>query len=149
VVRRGPTDEALLALARLVMDVSVRAADEMGGLSPVQLRALTVLRSSNGANLATLAEAMGVAVSTASRLVDRLTAAEWVHRRPAPHTRREVSLTLTDVGEELLRRYDDRRLADLRDCLAQVPSDRRAAVADALGDLAATAPRHSLGPVEA
>src|SRR3954470_3221324 len=83
-MRGGPTDEALLALARLVMDVSVRAADEMGGLSPVQLRALTVLRSSNGANLATLAEAMGVAVSTASRLVDRLTAAEWVHRRPAP-----------------------------------------------------------------
>src|SRR3954463_10166431 len=84
VVRQGPTDEALLALARLVMDVSVRAADEMGGPSPVQLRALTVLRSSNGANLATLAEAMGVAVSTASRLVDRLTAAEWVPRRPPP-----------------------------------------------------------------
>lgn len=148
-MRGGPTDEVLLALARLVMDVSVRAADEMGGLSPVQLRALTLLRSSSGANLATLAEAMGVAVSTASRLVDRLTAADWVHRRPAPHTRREVSLTLTEVGEDLLRRYDDRRLADLRDCLAQVPSDRRAAVADALGDLAATAPRHSLGPVEA
>jgi DNA-binding MarR family transcriptional regulator len=143
-MRRKPSDEALLAIARLVMDVSVRAADEMGALSPVQLRALTALRSSGGANLGTLAESMGVTVSTASRLVDRLVAAEWVHRQPSPHTRREVSLTLTDEGKSLLRRYDHRRLADLRRCLAQVPADRRDAVVAALVELAATAP----GPSE-
>jgi DNA-binding MarR family transcriptional regulator len=136
---RRPSDEALLAVARLVMDVSVRAAAELGGLSPVQLRALTALRAASGANLAALAEAMGITVSTASRLVDRLVAAGWVDRQPAPHTRREVALTLTDAGEDLLHRYDDQRLDELRRRLDRVPSDRRDAVADALGDLAGAA----------
>jgi DNA-binding MarR family transcriptional regulator len=136
---RKLSDDALLAVARLVMDVSVRAAAELGGLSPVQLRALTVLGSASGANLATLAEALGITVSTASRLVDRLIAAGWVRREPAPHTRREVSLTLTGHGTDLLRRYDDRRLADLRSHLAQLPAERRDAVAAALGELATTA----------
>jgi DNA-binding MarR family transcriptional regulator len=138
-MRREPSDEVLLAVTRLVMDVSVRAADELGALSPVQLRALTVLRTSSGANLATLAESMGITVSTASRLVDRLVAAEWVHRRPSPQTRREVSLTLSEAGKKLLRRYDDRRLEELRNCLAQVPAERRTAVADALAELAVSA----------
>jgi DNA-binding MarR family transcriptional regulator len=134
------SDEALLAIIHLVMDISVRAADALGGPSLVQLRALTCLNASDGTNLATLADSLGVAVSTASRLVDRLVAAEWLHRRPAPHTRREVSLTLTEVGRELLRRYDERRLAELRTRLAQVPAEHRAAVADALVEFAATAP---------
>lgn len=133
-------DEALLAVARLVMGVSVRAADELGDLSPVQLRALTVLRSGDGVNLATLAEGMGVAVSTASRLVDRLAAAGWVDRRPAPETRREVRLTLTDDGSSLLQRYDQRRLEELRSCLAQLPAERRDAVVEALAAFGATVP---------
>lgn len=140
-MKREPSDEALLAVARLVMDVSVRAADEVGALSPVQLRALTALRTSSGANLATLAETMGITVSTASRLVDRLVAAEWVHRQPSPQTRREVSLTLTDAGKKLLRRYDDRRLKELRRHLALLPAERRATVIDAFAELASAAPQ--------
>jgi len=136
---RKRSDEALLAVARLMMDVSVRAAAELGGLSPVQLRALTVLSSASGANLATLAEAMGITVSTASRLVDRLVTAGWVQREPAPHTRREVSLTLTDEGGNLLHRYDDRRLVELHSHLAQLPGGRGDVVAAALGELATTA----------
>jgi DNA-binding MarR family transcriptional regulator len=138
---RKRSDEALLAVVRLVMDVSVRAAAELGGLSPVQLRALTVLSSASGANLVTLAEALGITVSTASRLVDRLVAAGWVQREPAPHTRREVSLTLTDEGANLLHRYDDRRLVELQGHLAQLPAERRDAVAAALWELATTAPQ--------
>jgi DNA-binding MarR family transcriptional regulator len=46
------------------------------------------LRQPGGANPGSLAEDMGVTVSTASRLVDRLISAEWVHRRPSP---RELS----------------------------------------------------------
>ena len=65
-------EHVLLALARMAMDASVRASGELGGLSPVQLRALTALRRLAEANLAQLAEEMGVTVSTTSRLVDRL-----------------------------------------------------------------------------
>ncbi len=126
----------LLALARMAMDASVRASGEVGGVSPVQLRALTALRQLGEANLAQLAEEMGVTVSTTSRLVDRLVTADWVHRSPSPHNRREISLTLTEGGKRLLRRYDKRRVELLRECLQRVPAERQDAVLDALADLA-------------
>lgn len=134
-MQRTPEDEALLAVARLAMDASIRAAGELGGLSPVQLRALTALRMSPGANLAQLAESLGVTVSTASRLVDRLIAADWVRRRTAEHTRREVSLTLTDGGRTVLERFDDHRIVHLRERLASLAPGRRAAVVEAFGEL--------------
>jgi DNA-binding MarR family transcriptional regulator len=125
----------LLAAARLVVGISVRAADQIGEASLVQLRALTVLDDLCGANLMQLAEGMGVTVSTASRLVDRLVAAGLVDRRPSEATRREISVTLTAHGHEVLRRYDESRVDALLDRLDQLDLSRRAAAVDALGDL--------------
>jgi DNA-binding MarR family transcriptional regulator len=143
---RSKDDDTLLALARLAMDASVRAADELGGISPVQLRALTALRHRAGLNLVQLAEEMGITVSTASRLVDRLVGAEWVQRAQSTHNRREISVTLTTRGSTLLSRYDDRRVAVLRGCLDRVPADRRDEVVDALAELAVRARRAVPGP---
>jgi DNA-binding MarR family transcriptional regulator len=134
-VTTSSEEHVLLALARMAMDASVRASGELGGLSPVQLRALTVLRQLGVAKLAQLAEEMGVTVSTTSRLVDRLVGADWVHRTPSPHNRREISLTLTVAGKRLLRRYDTRRVELLKECLERVPGDRQKAVLDALAEL--------------
>jgi DNA-binding MarR family transcriptional regulator len=128
-------DDVLLALARMSMDASVRASEDVGGVSPVQLRALTVLRQKGEANLAQLAEEIGITVSTASRLVDRLVGADWVHRAPSETNRREISLTLTADGKRLLRRYDRRRVVLLRECLERVPAERRDAVVAALSEL--------------
>jgi DNA-binding MarR family transcriptional regulator len=135
-MERTAADEGLLAIARMAMDASVRAADDLGGLSPVQLRALTALSRTGGANLGTLAENMGVTVSTASRLVDRLVTAEWVDRAPSPHNGREVSLRVTDAGRSLLRQFDDRRLLLLRSHLARVAPERRELVVAALAEFA-------------
>jgi DNA-binding MarR family transcriptional regulator len=134
-VARSTADQALLAVARLAMDASVRAASELGGLSPVQLRALTALRQQGPVNLVQLAEDMGVAVSTASRLVDRLVALDWVHRTASERNRREISLTLTTSGKRLLQRFDDRRVGLLRACLDRVPADRQDAIVAALAEL--------------
>ena len=82
-VSRTEEDEALLAVARAVMSISTRAAARVGGISVVQLRALTVLREFGSANLGRLAEAMGGTVSTTSRLVDRLGAAGPGGRPPS------------------------------------------------------------------
>lgn len=132
---RLPDDEAVLAAARMFTGVSVVAADATGEFSPVQLRALTVLAELDGANLVALADAMGVAVSTASRLVDRLVAADWVDRRQSEANRREISLSLTDTGAGLLARYDDLRLAALRRRLDDLPVRRRTAVIAALREM--------------
>jgi DNA-binding MarR family transcriptional regulator len=125
---RTADDEALLALARTVVGISTRAADELGGVSVVQLRALTVLRELETANLGRLAAEMGVAISTASRLVDRLVRAELAERRPSPRTRREIELVVSETGRVTLDRYDDLRLTGLRARLATV-NDRPAVLA--------------------
>lgn len=129
-------ERALLGVARLVMHVSIRATAELDGPSPVQLRALTALRQLEQANLAQLAEEIGVTVSTTSRLVDRLVAAEWVQREPSLQNRREIRLTLRPAGQQLLRQFDERRVALLRECLQHVPADRQEAVVHALAELA-------------
>jgi DNA-binding MarR family transcriptional regulator len=132
----APEDDVLLRLARTVVGISTRAADELGRLSVVQLRALTVLRGLGAGNLGQLATGMGVTVSTASRLVDRLVAAGLVDRRPSPHSRREVALAVTGLGAELLERYDELRLVELRALLDRLPADRRPHVLAALAELA-------------
>ena len=127
-----PADDVLLNALRWAMAISVRAADQLGDLSPVQLRALTALQENPGANLNDLATAMGVTVSTSSRLVDRLVAAGLVDRKPSEQTRREITLTLTRSGRARLKLYDRHRLAEARACLESVPSAERDAVVTAL-----------------
>jgi DNA-binding MarR family transcriptional regulator len=122
---RSAIDEELLEAARGLLRISLYAADRVGDVSVVQLRALTVLHRHGQSNLGELAEEMGVTVSTTSRLVDRLVAAGLVDRRVAEHTRREISLRLTRQGQAMLRRYDDLRLAAMRECLDAMPEEQR------------------------
>ena len=56
--------------------------------------------------------------------------------RPRPHNRREISLRLSQIGERLLTRYDERRVELLEECLERVPSERQEAVLGALAELA-------------
>lgn len=140
---RSAAEEGLLEAARALMRISLQAADGIGDVSVVQLRALTVLDHLGAANLGDLAEGMGVTASTASRLVDRLVQAGFVERRAAEHSRREISVRLTADGRTTLQRYDDLRLAALRETLTAVPPERRGAAVDGLLELgrAAGAPR--------
>ncbi len=133
----GSEDDILLATLRLAMGLSVRAAEEVDSdVSPVQLRALTLLSAAPGSNLGRLAEAMGVALSTASRLVDRLVSAGLVDRRTSDVNRREVTLRLTDHGAQTLSRYDAIRLDGMRRVLEQLPDEDRYAVLAGLRALA-------------
>ena len=139
---RSVQDQTLLLLARAVMGISTRAADRLGELSVVQLRALTVLHELGTANLGQLAEGLDVTVSTTSRLVDQLVAAGLVERRPSPRTRREIELRVSRSGTETLDRYDDLRLEGLRTGLDRLPEDLRDEVLAALLDFGAAASAH-------
>jgi len=130
-------DDVLLATLRLTMGISVHAADEVDDhVSTVQLRALTLLGRDPGSNLGRLAEAMGVALSTASRLVERLVSAGLVDRRTSDVNRREVTLRLTEHGFRTLSRYDAIRLDGMRQVLEQLPAGERDAVLTGLRLLA-------------
>src|SRR5215210_9116959 len=133
----GTDDDVLLATLRLTMGISVRAADEVDpAVSPTQLRALTLLSSAPGSNLGRLAEAMGVALSTASRLVERLVSSGLVDRRASELNRREVSLQLTEHGAATLSHYDAIRLEGMRRVLDRLPERDREAVLAGLRVLA-------------
>ena len=130
-------DDALLALARGMIGLATRAADELGQISVVQLRALTVLRELGPVSLVQLAEGVGVTASTTSRLVDRLVSAGYAERRPSPESRRQIELRLTPEGEATLARYDELRLRRLRAALDRIPEDRRVDVVEALAGFSA------------
>jgi len=140
--------QLLLAAARLMVGISVRATEQIGEASVVQLRALTVLAELQVANLMQLADRMSVTVSTTSRLVDRLVAAEFVDRRPSEQTRREISICLTETGRAVLQQYDDLRVEKLRTRLAQLPDDRRKVVYDGLSELLSTTDSAAEDPTE-
>lgn len=139
-------DEVLLDGLRLAVGISIRSADELDDLSPVQLRALTVLQENPRANLVLLAEAMGVTVSTASRLVDRLVAARLASRKPSDRTRREVTLGLTRSGRATLQRYDRLRIEAVHTCLENVDTAARGALVSALREVVAGMPGVSESP---
>lgn len=145
-MKQTPEDEVLLAVARALVGFSTQAADDLGGVSIVQLRALTVLAELGTASLGELAEEIGVTVSTTSRLVDRLVAAGFVDRRTSPESRRQLALKLSRRGRSTLDRYDALRLAPLRDCLERVKPDRREEVLEALAEFGSAAHevRHEL-----
>ncbi|GAA3177108.1 MarR family transcriptional regulator [Blastococcus jejuensis] len=128
---RTSDDEVLLGLTRTVMGVSTAAADRLGGISVVQLRALTVLRALGTATLGELAQGMAVTLSTTSRLVDRLVAAGLVVREPAPGNRRALALRVAPDGQQALDRYDGDRLEALRETLDRLPEAARAGVLSA------------------
>jgi DNA-binding MarR family transcriptional regulator len=90
-------------------------------LSASQLQALLVVSRDEGLNLRALADGLGVILSSASRLCDRLIAAGMLDREPSPVDRREVCLRLTTAGQELLEDLRDdrrRRIGEVLDGMA-------------------------------
>jgi DNA-binding MarR family transcriptional regulator len=133
-VDRSSDDEVLLALARVVVGISTRAAGRLGGISVTQLRALTLVGAGGAARPGALAGELGVSPSAATRLADRLVLAGLVRRETAPADRREVLLRLTAEGAAVLDRYDELRLTELRERLDAVPD--RSSVLDAVARFA-------------
>ena len=89
-------------------------------VSPSQLRALTAIQQHGGTNLTALAAELGVILSSASRLCDRLVAAGLVERVQSAGDRREVAMTLSRDGGRLLAAVDAERRAALGAVLAQM-----------------------------
>ncbi|MEU1039847.1 MarR family transcriptional regulator [Streptomyces sp. NPDC005907] len=97
-------------------------------LSMHQLRALHSLAAAPGVNLTALAEQLGLGLSTASRLCDRLEAAGLLERTHHPFRRREVRLSLTARGQHVLDGVTRRRTAALAAALYGMSQADRAAL---------------------
>jgi DNA-binding MarR family transcriptional regulator len=74
------------------------------GLSLSQFDVLATLRHGEGITQQELAERLLVTKGNVVGLIDRVSAAGWVERRPDPEDRRANRLYLTDAGRGLLAR---------------------------------------------
>jgi DNA-binding MarR family transcriptional regulator len=115
--------------ARALLTLSARASlDLPGNASLTQLRALAAVDEAGSCTLGALADALLISVSSASRLVDRVTAAGLLDRRPSETSRRELTLQVTPRGRRLLRRHQAARRAVFADVLRDMPAHDAAAL---------------------
>lgn len=125
--------DAVMDASRVFVAISARAlADVAPQLTLVQLRSLVVLDGEGPVKLAALAGALGVNPSTAMRMVDRLEAAGLVDRRLNPGNRREVLLSLTAPGRDLVARVMSRRHEEIAGLVLRLPAAERAGLVHAL-----------------
>ncbi|MDI3423464.1 MarR family winged helix-turn-helix transcriptional regulator [Streptomyces luteolus] len=124
---------AVLTASRVLVAVSARslAAVEDRVTLP-QFRMLMVLSSRGATKLVHLAELLGVAPSTAMRMVDRLIAAGLADRRVNPDNRRETLLQLTDDGRRIVTDVTARRRQEIATIVERLTPERRAALVAAL-----------------
>jgi MarR family transcriptional regulator, organic hydroperoxide resistance regulator len=90
------------------------------GLTMSQAKVLYLVQASAPIGLSELAGRLGVGVSTASGLVERLVEAGLVDRRDDPADRRHVLLSLTDTGTASLDRMRELNTGHMRLMLEHV-----------------------------
>jgi DNA-binding MarR family transcriptional regulator len=97
--------DVLRALRRLIRaaDLGAKALARQTGLTTSQLLILETLSSSDTAlTVGTIAERVGLAQGTATTMLDRLERRGLAKRRRADSDRRQVKVTLTEQGQQLL-----------------------------------------------
>lgn len=122
----GDISQLMLA-SRAVLAAAVRALESVDpSVTVPQMRVLVLLWSGEPLNLSAVTEGLGVNASNASRTCDRLVNAGLVHRGEAVADRRQVSLTLTPRGRELVEKLKARREQELATIVARMSeADRR------------------------
>jgi DNA-binding MarR family transcriptional regulator len=104
---------------------------------------LLIIEREEGLNLGALADGLGVILSSASRLCDRLIAAGMLDREASPTDRREVCLTLTASSRDLLAGLRADRQRRLDHVLAAMTPAGRDALLKGLRDFGRAARRVS------
>jgi DNA-binding MarR family transcriptional regulator len=141
--REVPDDvvvDAVLTASRTLVAVaeqSLGAAAEETTLA--QYRALVVLASRGPQRQVDLARALGVTPPTAGRMCDRLVRKGLIRRHRARSDRREVLVSITAAGRQVVDQATARRRELIAEILGRIPARRQAAVAAAFELFAAAA----------
>ncbi|MEW1952369.1 MarR family transcriptional regulator [Terrabacter sp. NPDC080008] len=141
--RRLTRDEevdAVLDACRVLVAITARsmaATSEVNDL--LHLRALVVLWSRPSLSLGELAEGVGIGLTRASRLCDRLVTHGLVDRADDPDNRRQLVLRLTPAGREVVEQVMHERAEEVRPILARMSSADRSSLVRSLGAFARAA----------
>ncbi|WP_329359258.1 MarR family transcriptional regulator [Streptomyces anulatus] len=126
---------AVLTASRLLVAVSARSLAQVEDrVTLPQFRMLVVLSSRGATKLVVLAELLGVAPSTAMRMVDRLIAAGLADRQTNPDNRRETLLRLTEEGRRTVENVTARRRQEIASIVERLAPRQRTALIEALTD---------------
>ena len=139
--RRNPTADdvnLMFDLSRALVGVAVRSLRAVDNELPLpQLRALTVLERTGPCNAGGLAEAIGLHVSSTTRVCDRLVARGLITRQARPENRREVEIAISPMGSALVHRVWAARAAELSTALRSLEPGQLAALREVVPPLLA------------
>lgn len=118
--------EALLSASRVFVALAAQSvAEPVADLTLPQFRVLVVLATRGPQNLGSLAAALEVNPSTASRLCERLVRRRLIKRQTSSTDRREIRLTIAPNGLEAYELVTARRRERLGALVDRLPPDAR------------------------
>ncbi len=129
------TMQAVHQIARSVYLVSARHP-ALQNRTPAQIRALSFLDHEQPKTVGELAEAMGVTISTASGLVDKLVEEHLVERSSNPDDRRQVLIKLAPAAFEMKNEIFAIRRRQVLSALETLDPDRRDCFLDSIQAIA-------------
>ncbi|MFP3580048.1 MarR family transcriptional regulator [Arthrobacter sp. SIMBA_036] len=132
--------EAMMRAADTLLRVVASSVAEVEDVvnSP-QLRVLVRIHTRGPQNLGGVAAELGVHASNATRICDRLVAADLLERREDPADRRYIWLELTAKGRALVESVLNHRREAIAEVMSRMPAGRRPALTAALEAFAAAA----------
>ncbi|MGR6918406.1 MarR family winged helix-turn-helix transcriptional regulator [[Actinomadura] parvosata] len=122
---------AVLTGSRLLVAIAARSLTAVQDrVTLPQFRMLVVLSVQGETNLVTMADALAVNSSTASRMADRLATAGLIVRETNPHNRRETLMRLTLEGRRLVDDVMTRRREEIAAIVSRMtPLESQALIA--------------------
>ncbi len=116
--------DAVLTASRTLVAVTERSLGTVAEDTTIaQYRALVVLASRGPQRMVDLAVALGVTPSTAGRMCDRLLRKGLIRRHRARADRREVLVSVTAAGRQVVDQATARRRALLAEILGRLPAE--------------------------
>ncbi|MCB0940494.1 MAG: MarR family transcriptional regulator [Mycobacterium sp.] len=132
--------DAVLRASRALVGVAASSIAELGEVVTIpQFRVLVMIDTLGPLNLVSVADGLDVNPSNASRICDRLIRAGLLNRGEAAVDRRNISLSLTRDGRQLVRKVTGHRRRAIGRVLSVMTPAERDAVVAALDVFAAAA----------
>jgi len=132
--------EMVLVASRALVGVAARSLGQTESeITLPQYRALVLLASRGEQNVSSLAEALDIHPSTATRLCDRLLAKGFIARSTSAESRREVTVGLSTAGKGLVRAVTARRRKELRRIVGELDPAAQRQLVEAFATFASAA----------
>jgi DNA-binding MarR family transcriptional regulator len=138
--------DAVLTASRLLVAVSARSIAAVdNSITIPQFRLMVVLDAEGPQKLTSIALALGVNPSTATRMVDRLVTAGFIERETNPASRRELVVRLSRKGRTVVSSVTKRRRAQITEIVGQMSPTSRSGLVRALSAFAAAGGEPQVG----